>query len=97
MRGRGFTVLAAALAAALVAGCTPATGTDPVAGSRAGRRGERVVTTIAEAFLSPMTPADNIDSPAAWRAPDGALWLIATAKRHRQAGGLRRQHRAAPA
>ncbi|KAG1530373.1 hypothetical protein G6F50_017361 [Rhizopus delemar] len=27
-----------------------------------------------------MTPADNIDSPAAWRAPDGALWLIATAK-----------------
>ncbi len=38
------------------------------------------MTTIAEAFLSPMTPADNIDSPAAWRAPDGALWLIATAK-----------------
>ncbi|MCD9086823.1 phytase [Stenotrophomonas sp. SY1] len=35
---------------------------------------------ITEAFLTPMTPADNIDSPASWRAPDGALWLIATAK-----------------
>lgn len=81
MRGRGFTVLAAALAAALVAGCTPATGTDPVAGVAApAAGGERKVATIAEAFLSPMTPADNIDSPAAWRAPDGVLWLIATAK-----------------
>lgn len=79
--GRGVTVLAAALAATLVAGCTPATGNDPVAGAAApAANGERVVSTIAEAFLSPMTPADNIDSPAAWRAPDGALWLIATAK-----------------
>ena len=35
---------------------------------------------VTEAFLTPMTPADNIDSPASWRAADGALWLIATAK-----------------
>ena len=35
---------------------------------------------IAEAFLTAATPADNIDSPAAWRAPDGKTWLFATAK-----------------
>lgn len=35
---------------------------------------------VPEAFLSTMEPADNIDSPAAWTAPDGATWVIATAK-----------------
>ena len=38
------------------------------------------VARITEAFLTPMTPDDNIDSPATWQAPDGSLWLIATAK-----------------
>lgn len=38
------------------------------------------VAHIGEAFLTPMTPADNIDSPASWQAADGSLWLIATAK-----------------
>ncbi|MGN0862104.1 MAG: phytase, partial [Stenotrophomonas koreensis] len=38
------------------------------------------VARITEAFLTPMTPDDNIDSPASWQAPDGSLWLIATAK-----------------
>jgi 3-phytase len=27
-----------------------------------------------------MIPADNIDSPTAWTAPDGKVWVIATAK-----------------
>ncbi|KAG1332809.1 hypothetical protein G6F61_015019 [Rhizopus arrhizus] len=64
--GRGITVLAAALMASLAAGCTPATGNDPAAPATAAKAtGERAVATIAEAFLSPMTPADNIDSPAA--------------------------------
>lgn len=40
----------------------------------------REIPVIDEAFLSTMTPEDNIDSPAAWTAPDGAIWLIATAK-----------------
>lgn len=35
---------------------------------------------VTEAFLTALTPEDNIDSPAAWRTPDGALWLLATAK-----------------
>lgn len=36
--------------------------------------------TVAEAFLTPLTPEDNVDSPASWAAPDGQVWLIATAK-----------------
>src|SRR5690606_20986849 len=40
----------------------------------------RNVPVIKEAFLTTMTPEDNIDSPAAWAAPDGNIWVIATAK-----------------
>jgi 3-phytase len=36
--------------------------------------------SINEAFLTPLTPDDNVDSPASWTAPDGQIWLIATAK-----------------
>lgn len=35
---------------------------------------------VTEAFLTPASPADNLDSPAAWRAPDGRRWVVATAK-----------------
>lgn len=35
---------------------------------------------VAEAFVTASTENDNIDSPAAWRAPDGKTWLFATAK-----------------
>lgn len=40
---------------------------------------------VAEAFLTASSLADNVDSPAAWRAPDGRTWLFATAK---EGGGL---------
>lgn len=36
--------------------------------------------SVTEAFTSTATPDDNIDSPTAWRAPDGRTWLLATAK-----------------
>ena len=36
--------------------------------------------SIAETFVTALTPKDNIDSPASWRAPDGKTWLFATAK-----------------
>lgn len=36
--------------------------------------------TVAEAFVTAATPADNVDSPASWLAPDGKRWLLATAK-----------------
>jgi 3-phytase len=35
---------------------------------------------VSEAFITAATPADNIDSPAAWTAADGSTWLLATAK-----------------
>jgi 3-phytase len=35
---------------------------------------------VKESFVTAVTPDDNIDSPAAWRAPDGKTWLFATAK-----------------
>ena len=35
---------------------------------------------VHEAFLTPPLPALEIDSVAAWVAPDGAPWLISTAK-----------------
>lgn len=41
----------------------------------------RDLPVVAEAWLSAMTPADNIDSPASWTAPDGKAWVIATAKK----------------
>lgn len=84
---RACRALATALAVVLAAGCTPsvpATGEamKSSAPPAAGRTGEaqRQVVTVAEAFLGPMTPENNIDSPASWKAPDGKTWLIATAK-----------------
>lgn len=35
---------------------------------------------VNETFVTAATPDDNIDSPATWAAPDGSLWLFATAK-----------------
>lgn len=35
---------------------------------------------VREAFVTPLTPEDNIDSPALWRGPDGSAALLATAK-----------------
>ena len=80
-------LLASAVTLVLAAACTR---TPPVAppGNDAATRApaageasaERQVATLAEAFLTPMTPDDNIDSPAAWTAPGGTTWLIATAK-----------------
>ncbi len=37
-------------------------------------------SVITEAFVSALTPEDNIDSVASWRSADGATWLLATAK-----------------
>jgi len=74
------------LAIAVLAGCKPSAtpavvpaATAPAPAPAAATTG-RSVATVAEAFLTPMTPADNIDSPASWTTPDGQVWLIATAK-----------------
>lgn len=74
------------LALALLAACTPAAAPDAaapapvVAPTGTDASTARDVATVAEAFLTPMTPEDNIDSPASWTTPEGQVWLIATAK-----------------
>ncbi|MFN4162065.1 MAG: phytase, partial [Stenotrophomonas sp.] len=62
---------------ALLAACRHGAAPAPVAPAADAAR---AVSTVAEAFLTPMTPADNIDSPASWTTADGRQWLIATAK-----------------
>jgi 3-phytase len=80
------TALLVALAVVgLAAGCSPvavrAPAVDaPAAQAPATPAAPRDLPVLAEAFLSPMTPDDNIDSPAAWTGADGGTWLIATAK-----------------
>jgi 3-phytase len=65
---RAARLLAAVLAAAWLAGCaTP--------GPRADG-----VPLVAETWISVATPADEIDSVSAWRTPEDALLVIATAK-----------------
>lgn len=39
---------------------------------------------VKEAYVSPATPEDNVDSPTFWLTPDGEAWLIATAKKSDQ-------------
>ncbi len=75
--------LALALLPLLLLGCasTPDREPDEVEGADPllSESGEPHAS-IAEAFVTTLTPKDNIDSPAAWRAPDGKTWLFATAK-----------------
>lgn len=60
----------------------PATVTDTAATAdvQADTGAARDLPVIDEAFITALTPDDNIDSPAAWTSPDGATWVIATAK-----------------
>ncbi len=39
---------------------------------------------VTEAYVSPESPGDELDSLATWRHPDGRTWLIATAKSSHQ-------------
>ena len=74
------------LALALLTACRPAAAPEAaapasvVAPTGTDASAARDVATVAEAFLTPMTPDDNIDSPASWTMPEGQVWLIATAK-----------------
>lgn len=75
--------LALALLPLLLAACasTPDREPDEVEGADPllSESGE-AHASVAEAFVTALTPRDNIDSPASWRAPDGKTWLFATAK-----------------
>jgi 3-phytase len=82
-RGASLLVLAAV---ALAAGCAsaPRTATDREPDEQGGdallAKARVQHAVVSEVFVTPSTPAENLDSPASWRAPDGRRWLIASAK-----------------
>jgi 3-phytase len=39
---------------------------------------------VAEAFITPANPPDEVDSPTAWLTPEGGRWLISTGKEAHQ-------------
>ena len=90
LRALAIGTLALALAAC---GGSPAPDTDAAATgiedaedradrAREAARSEGTIDAVPvpEAFATPMTPEDNIDSVASWTAPDGQVLLLATAK-----------------
>lgn len=72
MRMSHFRPLAALALLSMISACT----------AQATRNGAARPTTkiVAETYVSPETPGDELDSLATWRHPDGTTWLIATAK-----------------
>ena len=90
LRGCAIGALALALAACGAA-TEPPSGDGATGVADAEDRADRIreaartdgtteAVTVAEAFATPMTPEDNIDSIASWTAPDGRILLLATAK-----------------
>ena len=66
----------AACAALLLAACASA----PAPTVPAPAAAAQAIPTVAETWESARTPAEEIDSLATWRTPDGDRWLIASAK-----------------
>jgi 3-phytase len=62
------------VAGLLLSACAPASDRE------AAKSAQDSIVTIDERFLTARDTIDNLDSPAAWRAPDGRIWVIATAK-----------------
>src|SRR5690606_15347791 len=75
-----LSLLALALAACTGGQDAPAAAPLDAVADAAQSAQARDIPVIDEAFQSTMTPEDNIDSVASWTAPDGAVWVIATAK-----------------
>jgi len=81
-----FTARAAALFAATLAlaGCGLFRDTrEPAAEPRLADAGI-AHAEVAEAFVTPPKPPDEVDSPTAWMAPDGRRWLISSGKETHQ-------------
>ena len=69
--------------AVMVIGCeasAPAPGGAGSGGEPSDGAEAMAFPVVREAFLTPMDTVDNVDSPAAWRSPDGEVVLLATAK-----------------
>lgn len=80
LRGCALAIAIALTACAQAPDAPAAMAVDPQATAPAPIDAARDVPVVDEAFVTALTPDDNIDSPAAWTAPDGETWVIATAK-----------------
>lgn len=80
LRGCALAIAIALTACAQAPDAPVAMAVEPQATGSTPIDAERDVPVVDEAFVTALTPDDNIDSPAAWTAPDGATWVIATAK-----------------
>ncbi len=80
LRGCALAIASALTACAQAPDAPVATAVDPKATAPTPIDAARDVPVVDEAFVTALTPDDNIDSPAAWTAPDGTTWVIATAK-----------------
>lgn len=84
-RGQRLASLALMTAmSCLLAACgnteAPATAVPDQAPDTRQPGGTAEVAVVAEAFMTTMTPDDNIDSVASWQSADGTTWVFATAK-----------------
>ena len=75
-----ITLTAALALALLTSGCTAPGGRDPSSRVMPARVFGAEAVPVREAFMTPETVQDEIDSVASWRSPEGTTWLIATAK-----------------
>lgn len=73
------------LAVVWLAACTgPATRPDGSSQPLPDARENVPAISVPEAFMTPPMVEHEVDSVAAWNAPDGATWLIATGKKSNQ-------------
>ena len=76
-------VLAACATALMLSGCglwrSSSSDPPPAEGPRLADAGIEHAT-VTEAFITEAIPADEVDSPTAWLAPDGRRWVISSAK-----------------
>ncbi len=85
MRTALFTIFLQALLVAGLAACSggvraPGLPVAADAADAAAPSGTPSLVTIREAYVSADTPGEELDSLATWKAHDGTLWLIASAK-----------------
>lgn len=72
------------IAAGLLLCATGFAAAGPATAPRTATAPHSAPIVVTEAYVSPESPGDELDSLATWRHPDGRIWLIATAKSSHQ-------------
>lgn len=76
----GWRLAGASLMALALAACTQQEAVVPAVADDMADSATLGPVLVNEAFATPMTPDDNIDSVASWSSPDGDVLVLATAK-----------------